>query len=54
MNRCPPFLRRDLSAIRKGITELERVMALVKAEAAKGNRDLEGTGLNKFPGIYNN
>lgn len=33
--------------------ELNRVFNLVVAEAKKGNRDLEGTGLNTSPSVYN-
>lgn len=33
--------------------ETLRVFNLVKAEAAKGNRDLEGTGLNSGVSVYN-
>ncbi len=33
---------------------LKYVFALVKSEAAKGNRDLTGTGLNAFQSQYNN
>lgn len=37
----------------KAQQELTRVINLLKTEAAKGNRDLTGTGLNSFPSVYN-
>ena len=40
--------------IREGHEELTRVVALARFEASKGNRDLDGTGLNPRPSEYNN
>jgi len=34
--------------------ELKRVITLLRSEAAKGNRDLIGTGLNPRESQYNN
>lgn len=34
--------------------QVSRLFALVQAEAAAGNRDLEGTGLNPYTSPYNN
>lgn len=40
--------------IDKGNVELTRVITLIKAEAARGNRDLTDTGLNPHESVYNN
>ena len=52
--------RRDENALKlcvdhvKGaMAEFSRIFDLVQAEAAKGNRDLAGTGLNQRTSIYN-
>ena len=40
--------------VTKAEAEVSRLFALVRAEAAAGNRDLEGTGLNPNASPYNN
>ena len=43
-----------IAALEQGRREFHRVVALIKSEAAKGNRDLAGTGLNPHVSPYNN
>lgn len=43
-----------IAALEEGRKEFRRVVRLIRSEAAKGNRDLVGTGLNPHVSLYNN